>query len=207
MRLSKSAYFADMGIYAAVCAALFTVAMWTGGWAQRMRWAAAAATGVAAWSLLEYLLHRFMFHGSSGIARLHAEHHRFPRAFIGTPTWLSLGVWGVLLFLPTWQHSSLTTASGLTTGVCFAYLWYGIVHHVIHHHRPRFLAARLSGAAYRHFRHHNPEHCGNFGVTTPLWDHIFGTYLGARHAAARTTGRRRARLFGRRDGTRAPVAR
>jgi sterol desaturase/sphingolipid hydroxylase (fatty acid hydroxylase superfamily) len=32
-------------------------------------------------------------------------------------------------------------------------------------------------------RHHYSPKSGNFGVTTPLWDHVFGTAIGSRTKA------------------------
>jgi hypothetical protein len=50
---------------------------------------ALALLGLVAWTLLEYALHRFVLHGLQPFRTWHAEHHRRPRALIGTPTILS----------------------------------------------------------------------------------------------------------------------
>jgi sterol desaturase/sphingolipid hydroxylase (fatty acid hydroxylase superfamily) len=39
----------------------------------------------------------------------------------------------------------------------------------------------MPATTHRHLRHHYSPRPGNFGVTTPLWDHVFGTYIAARH--------------------------
>jgi sterol desaturase/sphingolipid hydroxylase (fatty acid hydroxylase superfamily) len=62
------------------------------------------------------------------------------------------------------------------------FLWYGIVHHAIHYRRPRTIAPRLLTATRRHALHHYSVQPGNFGVTTSLWDDVFGTALNARAA-------------------------
>jgi sterol desaturase/sphingolipid hydroxylase (fatty acid hydroxylase superfamily) len=36
-------------------------------------------------------------------------------------------------------------------------------------------------------RHHYSPRSGNFGVSTGLWDHVFGTVIGARDKAAIST--------------------
>ena len=47
---------------------------------------ALALLGLVAWTLLEYVLHRFVLHGMQPFQAWHAEHHRRPQALIGTPT-------------------------------------------------------------------------------------------------------------------------
>ena len=70
--------------------------------------------------------------------------------------------------------SGIAATAGLATG----YLWYVFVHYATHHWRPR-KNSYLYRARLRHARHHYFFHCGNFGVTTSMWDHIFGTALEA----------------------------
>jgi sterol desaturase/sphingolipid hydroxylase (fatty acid hydroxylase superfamily) len=179
MRLSttKIAYFTDFAIYGSVLALLSTATFYSGGWGERIRWLLALLIGGATWTLLEYLLHRFVLHGLRPFTVLHALHHDAPRAYLGTPTWVSLAVFGGVFFLPAWWGFSFAAAAGLTTGMILGYVWYGLVHHVVHHRRPAVLALRLGGAMRRHQRHHNPTQHGNFGVTTPLWDSVFQTRL------------------------------
>ncbi|HTT02295.1 MAG TPA: sterol desaturase family protein [Steroidobacteraceae bacterium] len=177
MQLSKTAYYADFGVYALSIGVLTTTAAVSGDWLQRAQWLGAAAIGLAVWTLIEYALHRFVFHGMAGFSMLHGRHHTAPKAFIGTPTWVSLSVLAFGIFWPTWRAVSLNVASGLTAGVMLGFFWYGLVHHAIHHRRPRALAARIMVASHRHMRHHYSTQLGNFGVTTSLWDHVFGTAL------------------------------
>jgi sterol desaturase/sphingolipid hydroxylase (fatty acid hydroxylase superfamily) len=110
-------------------------------------------------------------------AAMHDAHHREPLAFVGTPTWLSLGVITGVIFVPAWLLGSFMTASGLAIGVMAGFSWYGLVHHAIHHRRPRPIATRLLMASRRHAQHHYGQQPGNFGVTTSFWDHVFGTTL------------------------------
>jgi sterol desaturase/sphingolipid hydroxylase (fatty acid hydroxylase superfamily) len=183
MRLSKAAYYTDFAIYAIVIVALTFAATRNADWISLRVWLEAFIAGALVWTLLEYLLHRFLLHRQSPFATMHAVHHAEPRAFVGTPTWLTLGVLWVSFFLPEWWLGSLNLAGGLVAGVMTGFLWYGVVHHVIHHGRPRVLRTALSKCANRHRRHHYASHPGNFGVTTPLWDHLFGTVIDGRLAS------------------------
>jgi sterol desaturase/sphingolipid hydroxylase (fatty acid hydroxylase superfamily) len=177
MRLSKTAYHADFAIYAIVLGVLITATVLTRDWVERAHWLAAFTAAVTGWTLLEYLIHRFLLHRATVFGPMHAVHHDSPRAYVGTPTWASLGIiWGVF-FLPAWWGVSFNVASGLTAGVMAGFLWYGIVHHVIHYRRPRLIAAWMPVATHWHLRHHYSEPPGNFGVTVPLWDHVFGTAI------------------------------
>jgi sterol desaturase/sphingolipid hydroxylase (fatty acid hydroxylase superfamily) len=175
MVLSRTAYYADFAVYAAIIAGLTLSASLGLDWALRAKWLAAFLAGVAMWTLLEYLLHRFVLHRIPTFAQMHAVHHASPRAFVGTPTWVSLLILWIAIFVPAWRTLSLHIATGLIAGVMSGFLWYGILHHAVHHRRPRFLAQRLTACIHRHLRHHHAEVPGNFGVTTRLWDRLFGT--------------------------------
>jgi sterol desaturase/sphingolipid hydroxylase (fatty acid hydroxylase superfamily) len=70
--------------------------------------------------------------------------------------------------------AGIAATSGLATG----YLWYVFVHYTTHHWRPR-KNSYLYRARVRHARHHHFSHRGNFGVTSSVWDHVFGTALKA----------------------------
>lgn len=184
MQLSKRAYYADFGIYAFV---VLAVAVWVATWpspAARMETLLSALVGAALWTLAEYLLHRFVLHSHARIALLHVRHHMTPKAYIGTPTWLSAGIIVGLVFIPAWVAFSLPIATGLSAGFALAFLWYGIIHHVMHHHAPHVLTPLLREATKRHFRHHGSFGNSNFGVTTELWDRVFGTHRPIRSARA-----------------------
>jgi sterol desaturase/sphingolipid hydroxylase (fatty acid hydroxylase superfamily) len=178
MRLSKTAYHADFAIYAIILGVLFASAAVSTNWVQRIHWFAAFTAATAGWTLLEYLLHRFLLHRVSIFSAMHAVHHDSPRAYVGTPTWATLGIIGLVVFLPAWRGVSFNVANGLTAGVMLGFFWYGVVHHVIHYRRPRLLAAWMPAATHRHLRHHYSTRPGNFGVTIPLWDYVFGTAIG-----------------------------
>lgn len=177
MRLSKTGYYADFGIYAAIVTTATIVTAWRSTGYEMSIWLLTAAVGFAFWTFSEYILHRFVLHKIEPFAAMHDAHHEDPLAFVGTPTWLSLGVILGVVFFPTWALGSFNTACGLTAGVMAGFFWYGVVHHAIHHRRPRPIATQLIMASRRHAQHHYSREAGNFGVTTSFWDHVFGTTL------------------------------
>jgi sterol desaturase/sphingolipid hydroxylase (fatty acid hydroxylase superfamily) len=177
MRLSKTAYYADFALYAMVLSVLIPASTLSTSWTQRIHWFVAFTAAAASWTLLEYLLHWFVLHRLPIFSPMHAVHHASPRAYVGTPTWVTLGIIWLVVFVPTWRGVSFNVASGLTAGMMMGFLWYGIVHHAIHYRRPRLLASWIPAATRRHLRHHHSGQPGNFGVTIPLWDHVFGTVI------------------------------
>ena len=177
MRLSKTGYYADFVIYASIVTTVTAIAAWRSTAYETSIWLLTALLGGLAWTLFEYILHRFVLHQMPVFAAMHDAHHEAPLAFVGTPTWLSLGVICGVVFLPAWALSSLATASALAIGVMAGFFWYGVVHHAIHYRKPRMIAIHLLMASRRHAQHHYASQPGNFGVTTSFWDHVFGTTL------------------------------
>jgi sterol desaturase/sphingolipid hydroxylase (fatty acid hydroxylase superfamily) len=137
---------------------------------------ASALGGVLVWTLLEYVLHRFGGHDGrfgNAIRREHLGHHARPDTFSTTGKKLLLAV-PVLatLFVVVLAGAGVVVATGLTTGTTGAWLGYERLHRLVHVRAPR----NAWGAwARRHhlFHHFNPR--VNHGVTTPLWDWVFGT--------------------------------
>ena len=125
--------------------------------------------------LLEYILHRWVLHGPLSMARRgHVQHHAEPRALISTPLFVimtgALVIWGLLgLVLPA------GVAALLVFGLYAGYNYFALVHHV-QHHRGNDLAC--FGYLRRHERHHHLHHhrqVVNFGISTAIWDRLFGS--------------------------------
>jgi sterol desaturase/sphingolipid hydroxylase (fatty acid hydroxylase superfamily) len=123
--------------------------------------AALIATGAIAWTLAEYVGHRFVLH------RLMPTQHRIHHAYPGKPVVsISWQIW--VCFAVVY----LIADGAFLAGSLVAYAWYLFVHHCTHHS-----AGRLSAFLIRHHNGHHKFATRNFGVTTSLWDHIFGTVL------------------------------
>ena len=180
---SKAAYGVDFAVYGAAVAGLavaLVVALPRGQW---LEIAALVATGLAAWTAIEYAIHRFVLHGMQPFRRWHTEHHERPTALICAPTIVSALLIATLVFLPAWISAGIWRASALTLGVLIGYLAYAITHHATHHW-PIAPGDWLYPALVRHLGHHYHDDL-HFGIVTGLWDRIFGT-----------AGRRRNRLAG-----------
>ena len=142
-----------------------------------LAFAASFVAGIATWTLLEYVLHRFGGHdGTFGPAlrREHLSHHARPDTF---STWakkcsLAAVLLGALALLLA-SVAPLVVAVVVTGGVTVTWLAYESLHRLIHVRAPR----NAYGAwARRHHLHHHFHPRVNHGVTTSLWDHVFGTH-------------------------------
>lgn len=173
MRLSRAAYFGDFFVYPSLAAGIMTVSLWQGGAEGWPIVLTAFASGLALWTLGEYLLHRFVFHHWPYIKDLHGAHHEDQKALIGTPIWISLLAIGTIVS-PLWFLVDLPSAAGLTAGVMMGYVWYGATHHGIHHWNA-VPGSIMYALKRRHALHHHFNDQGNFGVTSGIWDKVFGT--------------------------------
>jgi sterol desaturase/sphingolipid hydroxylase (fatty acid hydroxylase superfamily) len=129
--------------------------------------------GLAAWTLLEYLVHRFAFHHHPVGRRLHQLHHDHPsdpdaeRSSLSTP--LLAFPFGCLLICA----AGVQDGSALFAGLLSGYLAFIVVHYAIHRWtiEPN---SWLYSAKMRHLTHHRFENC-NYGVTMIFWDIVFRT--------------------------------
>jgi dihydroceramide fatty acyl 2-hydroxylase len=143
----------------------------------------AAACGWLGLSLVEYTLHRFVFHRSFPDTRsgkieaflTHGYHHAYPddpdRLVLPPIESIPLAV-----VIAAVEIAVLGRGLGLATfaGTVLGYIAYDEIHYVLHHHRPRTSIGRWM-RRYHLLHHHAPE-LARFGVSSPLWDFVFGTY-------------------------------
>jgi sterol desaturase/sphingolipid hydroxylase (fatty acid hydroxylase superfamily) len=170
---SKAVYLADFALYgtAVVCLAIYLIT--ASPQDQQWQLSAIALVGLAGWTFIEYVLHRFVLHGFPPFIRWHAQHHKRPSALICTPTLLSAMLIGILIFLPALLLGGTWRACALTTGLLTGYLFYALTHHAIHHLRGS--SAWLLKRKHSHALHHHLEHGQHYGVTSAFWDHVFGS--------------------------------
>ena len=131
----------------------------------------AFAAGAATWTLLEYVIHRWMGHDrrfkKTPFGVEHIRHHIEGNYF--APSWkkilFALGLGALLV-----------PFAGLlyTTGLLASYALYEVLHRRYHTHAGVGWYGRW--ARRHHFHHHFVDGRTNHGVTSPLWDVVFGTY-------------------------------
>lgn len=134
--------------------------------------------GMLSWSLLEYVLHRWLGHDRRFIRNPfgdeHTAHHSRGNYF--APAWKKLLT--ALLLFPTLAVFTCL-AVGRTAGLVWAaslvgtYLAYELFHYQLHV-LPGFTPFGR-WARRHHFHHHFHDPASNHGVTSPIWDFVFGT--------------------------------
>jgi hypothetical protein len=167
----KFAYRADLGVYALVCAGIACLLVVDGPSRMASQMFGLFLCGLAGWTLIEYLIHRFIMHAMQPFSGWHQQHHQHPTALISTPTVVSFSLIAVLVYLPALLAFGWWRACALTLGVVLGYFTYGIAHHAAHNWN-------FSNRWFKHHKrvhalHHHLQPPGSFGVTTSLWDHVF----------------------------------
>jgi sterol desaturase/sphingolipid hydroxylase (fatty acid hydroxylase superfamily) len=176
MQLGKFGYYGDFFVYPVLIATLTFCAIHEATGIQLISWLLFSLSGIAAWTIAEYFLHRALFHKFPFLKQMHDAHHTMPKALVGTPTWLSVALGSMNIFGPLWWAAGFMIASAISTGLMIGYLCYVTVHHLNHHTNPRH-NSYLYRAKRRHALHHYCGESKNFGVTTDFWDRLFGTEL------------------------------
>jgi sterol desaturase/sphingolipid hydroxylase (fatty acid hydroxylase superfamily) len=171
-RLTRFRYYLDFGVYPVIIVTLVLLSVWFAR--PSFAWLQWCVGGFVAWTLIEYWLHRLVFHGAlPAIARMHGGHHADPTGWIGVPVWYSLGCFlagGVpIVAVVGWDDGG-----AVVVGLLLGYLLYIGVHDAAHH-RTSYLHAWFPQLRLNHLRHHYQDADSCFGVTSDLWDRVFGT--------------------------------
>ncbi|HEY8387505.1 MAG TPA: sterol desaturase family protein, partial [Parasegetibacter sp.] len=136
--------------------------------------------GMFFWTFFEYIMHRFVFHMVSENPRLqrisyvlHGNHHHFPRdkQRLFMPPVPSLIIACVLFFIYYLLMGSYTFM--FFPGFMLGYLMYGSMHYAIHAWNPPF--KWMKPLWRNHHLHHYKNEGQGFGVSTTIWDRVFGT--------------------------------
>ena len=138
------------------------------------------ALGLLIWTLIEYAMHRYLFHyeprsrfGKRIHFLVHGAHHDYPQdasRLVAPPAFsIPVAAFFYLLFLGVFGRVAPAPFAGFLLG----YLCYDMIHYATHH----FPMKRGIGLWLRqyHMRHHYKDDHHGFGVSNPLWDYVFGT--------------------------------
>jgi sterol desaturase/sphingolipid hydroxylase (fatty acid hydroxylase superfamily) len=160
--------------------------------------------GILVWTVAEYFVHRYAFHatpqieaevrdivatlepGEPAFAKItglrhkhyflaHGVHHDFPNDSkrLVMPPSASIPL-AILFYVLFWLVFGSTFGPAAFAGLVFGYLVYDTVHYAVHHFN---LHGRVMLYLKKHhFRHHYQDSTNDFGVSSPLWDLILGTW-------------------------------
>lgn len=180
------AYFQYPAIIAYLLLAVISGGLWFRYPAPLLDTAASIAAAVMVYPLAWYLIHRWILHSrwmfkvpllAATWKRIHYDHHQDPNhlevlfgalhttlptiALATAPVgWLIGGTGGALAAFST---GLLTTAF---------YEFCHCIQHLAYKPKSKYLAAMKA----RHMAHHFHDENGNYGITTFLWDRLFGTF-------------------------------
>lgn len=136
--------------------------------------------GMFFWTFFEYIMHRFVFHWVSDNPRIqriayvmHGNHHEFPRdkQRLFMPPVPSLII-SSLIFLLMYALMGFN-AIAFFAGFILGYLLYGSMHYAIHAWNPKY--KWMKPIWRNHHLHHYKDDGRGFGVSSHIWDLVFGT--------------------------------
>ena len=148
------------------------------------------AIGLAAWTLFEYILHRWLLHHTKYRPLrwlfwkvLHAEHHGYQSMkdpdHHGVHTFVSVQIMGVGA-LAVWLATSTGWAPAFLSGWVVGYCGYEGLHWVFHSGTPGKGMGRIPYVQHlwdAHTVHHLQKIDKNYGFITAFWDRVFGTFV------------------------------
>jgi sterol desaturase/sphingolipid hydroxylase (fatty acid hydroxylase superfamily) len=139
----------------------------------------AVVAGAVTWTLLEYVIHRWLGHDrrfrGNPFGVEHIEHHIVGDYF--APTWKKVLVAGgvaVVVAAIAILLAGPALGGGYVAGLIGWYAAYEVLHRREHTHGG--IGSYGRWARRHHFYHHLVDARTNFGVTSPVWDLVFGTY-------------------------------
>ena len=138
-------------------------------------------SGAFVWTFLEYMIHRYVYHAETESERfqnvqikMHLFHHHYPKdpdrlAMPPVPGLILASVFFGIFYLILGEK-----AIAFFPGFIFGYLLYITLHYFQHRWKsPKYKPWQKLWA--HHKAHHYSNPYSAFGVSTRLWDWIFGT--------------------------------
>lgn len=138
--------------------------------------------GMLAFTWVEYMTHRYLFHmGADTEERakiqytLHGVHHEFPKdkERLAMPPIVSITISTMLLFIFRLFLGDLVFS--FLPGFLVGYAAYLSIHYMIHSFQPPKNFLKILWV--NHSIHHYKKGEEVFGVSSPLWDYIYGTIM------------------------------
>ncbi|XP_059848629.1 fatty acid 2-hydroxylase [Hypanus sabinus] len=142
--------------------------------------------GMFLWSLVEYLIHRYVFHMNPPASNyylitlhfmLHGQHHKSPfdgsrLVFPPVPASLVVG----LFFAAFHLLAPGAVGNSIFIGGLGGYVVYDMIHYYLHYGCPKKGSYLYELKAY-HVKHHFEHQKLGFGITSRMWDYPFKTVI------------------------------
>ncbi len=136
--------------------------------------------GILSWTLFEYLMHKHLYHmlPTNKVKgwiqyNMHGLHHEYPKdkSRLAMPPIMIILI--AFLFLGVFRLLMGDYAFAFTPGFLFGYAGYLFVHYIVHAYQPPKNIFKTLWV--HHAIHHYKDPDVAFGVSSPLWDYVFGT--------------------------------
>lgn len=134
------------------------------------------------WTVAEYILHRFVFHfhpksefGKRILFITHGVHHDYPndsRRLVMPP---ALACILAIPFVAIFYYGLYPWHLAFFAGFNLGYLTYDMMHYAFHH--AQFENGYFKRMKEHHMMHHYAEPDLGFGVSSIIWDIVFGTTI------------------------------
>jgi len=137
--------------------------------------------GIFVWTFIEYVLHKYIFHfdaksefGKKIHFIFHGVHHDYPsdsRRLVMPPS-VSIPLAALFYFIFMYLVGGVYVLP-FFSGFIIGYLFYDLTHYAIHHfnmHNKFWLEIKN-----HHMLHHYHDQDKGYGVSSPLWDLVFGS--------------------------------
>src|SRR5437870_5384826 len=136
--------------------------------------------GLLIWTLVEYLIHRYVFQyqpksrwGKFLHFMAHGVHHDYPsdasRLVMPPVISVPLAILFYVLFVLVFGRFSPPMFAGFICG----YVCYDMIHYATHHRAMK--AGIWQRVKQYHLCHHYKDDHAGYGVSSPLWDYVFRT--------------------------------
>ncbi len=128
------------------------------------------AAGLFSWTIIEYVVHGVLAHSHrTFVTKIHGIHHGDPHRVFTIRAW----PWVAIVYFGSLALVGISASTIYLSGIIAGFLAYEFLHYRFHFVKPGSdLEAWLRA---RHLAHHAGAPNAYFGVTTPLWDLIFGS--------------------------------
>ncbi len=136
--------------------------------------------GLIAFTWVEYLIHRYLFHMDTYTKlraklqyTMHGVHHEYPKDKdrLAMPPLLSITISTLLLFLFRLVLGDMVFS--FLPGFLVGYALYLAIHYMVHAYPPP--KNYFKKLWINHSIHHYKNGDRVYGVSSPFWDHIYGT--------------------------------
>ncbi len=136
--------------------------------------------GLLSFTLIEYIVHRFIFHMPTNSKEkekiqytIHGIHHEYPKDKdrLAMPPLMSGAICAILFFILRLSMGSYSYP--FLSGFLLGYASYLFIHFAVHAFQPPNNLLKILW--HNHAIHHYKDPEKAFGVSSPLWDFVFGT--------------------------------